>query len=201
MIKIFYGEDRVKAKQEINKFLGDNYEILEGQDLTISDLSNIFSGQSLFGGTRSILIQDISSNKSVFDKLPEYLDTPHKIVIFETKLDKRSAAYKVLKNKVEVKEFTLPQDPNMNLVFEIYKTAKFDGGKAVEMLNKIKYQEDPIRFVGLLTTQAIRDFEIKQGNKEKKALKELSRLDMKLKTTSSQPWLLLQAFLLQVSSW
>ena len=200
MIKVFYGEDRVRAQKEIADFLAEDYEVIEGQDLAVSDLPSIFLGNSLFGDTRSILIYDFCQNKPIYDKLPEYINTPHKIVLFESKIDKRSVVYKDLKDKIEFKEFVLPKDPNLNLVFDIYRTAKRDGKKAVEMLLKIQNDEDPIRFCGLLIAQALKDYQNHQGTKEKRVLKELSKLDLKLKSTSFQPWLLLQAFLLQVSS-
>lgn len=200
MIKVFYGDDRVKAKQEIDKFLGKDYEVVEGADLTGQDLPSIFKGASLFAEKRSILIRDLTSNKSAYELLPDYLDTPHNIVIFEIKLDKRSTTYKELKDKIEFREFALPQDKNFSLVFDIYKTAKRDGKKAVELLRKIEQDQDPMMFFGLLVSQAIKDFSAHQGSKEKRALKELSKLDILMKTTSSQPWLLIESFLLQVSS-
>ena len=42
MIKVFYGDDRVRAKNAITKFLGDKYEIIDATDLTPSDLPNAF---------------------------------------------------------------------------------------------------------------------------------------------------------------
>ena len=200
MIKVFYGEDRVRAKQEIDKVLGKNYEVIDAQDLTEQDLPSIFKGASLFAEKRAILIRDLSANKSAFEKLPDYLDTPHDIIIFELKLDKRSATYKELKDKIEFREFTLPQDKNFSLVFDIYKTAKKDGKKAVEQLRKIEQDQDPMMFFGLLVSQAIKDFAAHQGTKEKRALKELSHTDLLMKSTSIQPWLLIESFLLQVSS-
>ncbi len=199
MIKVFYGDDRVRAKQEIDKFLGKDYEVIEGAGLTEQDLPSIFKGASLFAEKRSILIRDLSTNKSAYDFLPEYLDTPHNIVIFELKLDKRSTTYKELKDKIEFREFALPQDKNFSLVFDIYKTAKKDGKKAVEQLKSIEQDQDPMMFFGLLVSQAIKDFAANQGTKQKRALKELSRIDILMKTTSSQPWLLVESFLLQVS--
>ena len=86
------------------------------------------------------------------------------------------------------------------LVFDIYRTAKRDGKRAVEMLGKIKQDEEPIRFCGLLISQALKDYARNPGAKEKRALKELSRLDLDLKSTSYSPWLLIEAFLLRVSS-
>lgn len=201
MIKVFYGEDRVRAKQEIEKFLGTkDYEILEGADLELTDLPNIFLGTSLFADSRAILVNDITSNKVIYEKLQDYLNTPHKIAILESKLDKRSAIYKNLKDKIEFKEFVLPKDPNFNLVFDIYRTAKRDGARAIKMLEKVQNDEDPVMFCGLMISQALKDFKNHQGTKEKRALLELSKLDLNLKSTSLQPWLLVQSFLLQLSS-
>lgn len=201
MIKLFYGDDRVRAQQEITKFLGTtDYEIIEGADLTPADLPSIFLGNSLFAESRAILIRDFTANKPVCEKLSDYLNTPHKVVILELKLDKRSAIYKTLKGQIEFQEFTLPKNPNLGLVFDIYRTAKHDGTKAVQMLEKIQAEEDPIMFCGLMISQALKDFKQKQGIKEKRALRELSKLDLDLKSTSIQPWLLVQSFLLRLSS-
>ena len=201
MIKVFYGDDRVRAKAEITKFLGTkDYEIIEGADLTPADLPSIFLGNSLFTDTRAILIRDFTANRPVYEKLPEYLNTPHQIAILDAKIDKRSATYKFLKDQIEFQEFTLPKNPNLNLVFGIYRTAKHDGEKAVKMLEKIQAEEDPIMFCGLLISQALKDFNQKQGTKEKRVLKELSKLDLDLKSTSLQPWLLVQSFLLRLAS-
>ena len=200
MIKIFTGENRIRAQQEITKYLGDNYEIIEGADLEPTTLPSVFHGASLFADARNILIRDLSANKPVFDKLPEYLETPHNIIIQELKLDKRSNTYKAIKDKIEIREFALPKSPNLSIIFNIYDTAKKDGPKAVKMLSKIEQDEDPIKFCGLLISQALKDYRAKQGTKEKKALKELSELDLALKSTSYQPWLLIQSFLLRLSS-
>lgn len=200
MIKIFYGENRSQAKKAIQKTLGDSYEIIEGKDLTPSDLPSLLKSQSLFSSSRNILIRDISTNHAVFEQISNYLDTPHKVIIFEIKLDKRTNAYKKLKDKIEVKEFIQPKDPNLELVFNIYNTAKKDGKKAIEMLEKIKHLEDPLMFTGLMSSQAIKDFAKKQGTKEKKALKELSKLDINLKSSKLSSWLLVESFLLRLSS-
>ncbi len=200
MLKIFYGEDRVRAKNEIQKILGNDYEIIEGPELEPSDLPNIFLGTSLLSTHRKILIRDLSENKPAFEKLPDYLDSPHDIILFETKLDKRSNVYKLLKDKIEIKEFIAKKDPNFDLVFGIYNTAKKDGKKAVKDLEKIKLSQDPIMFFGLLVSQALKDYGKNQGTKEKKALKELSKLDLNLKSSKLPSWLLIESFLLRLSS-
>ena len=200
MIKIFTGEDRVRAGREIERELGADYEVIEGVDLVESDLPSIFQGASLFEEKRRILIRDLSANKAVFEKLSEYIDTSHTVIVLELKLDKRSAAYKDLKDKIEIREFKLVAHQNYGLVFDIYKMAKRDGKRAAEMLDKIKQDEDPIRFCGLLISQALKDYARNPGAKEKRVLKELSKLDLELKSTSYSPWLLIESFLLRVSS-
>ena len=200
MLKIFTGEDRIRAKKAIETYLGQDYEVIDGANLTPSDLPSIFHGNSLFATTRHILIRDLSANKPVFEKLPDYLDTPHNIALFELKLDKRSTTYKILKSQVEIQDFPLPKDPNANLVFDIYRIAKRDGKKACDLLSKIQANQDPIMFFGLLVSQATKDYSMKQGTKEKRALRELSKLDLSLKSTPYQPWLLIQSFLLRLSS-
>lgn len=199
MIKVFYGENRVKAQEEIQKFLGENYEVVEGAALVSADLPSLFMGGSLFGGERAILVRDALANKAVQGDLSKYSNTPHKVVFLETKIDKRSNVYKEMKTQVEFKEFVMPKDPNAGVVFDIYRTAKRDGKKAVEMAEKIKETQDPMMFLGLMVTQAVKDYQMRQGPKEKKALKELSELDMELKSSAVQPWLLIEAFLLRLA--
>jgi len=202
MIKVFFGEDRVRAQMAVKNFLGDDYEVVDGVDLKAADLPSLLKGGSLFADERAILIRDLGENREVFEKLAEYLDTSHKVALFETKLDKRSGAYKMLKDKIEWQEFVRPKDKNEGLVFEIYRTAKQDGRRAVEIIDQIKDKQEPMMFVGLMVSQTLRDYQVRpNGIKEKRVLKELSKLDMQLKSTKLKPWVLISAFLLRLSSW
>lgn len=200
MIRIFYGDDRIRANQEIQKILGSDYEVIEGADITPADLPSIFLGASLLNPERKILIRDFTANKPVFKEITKYLASPHEIILFETKLDKRSTTYKELKDQLEIKEFKLPDNPNASVIFDIYRVAKKDGPRSLELLAKIKPTEDPIKFTGLLVSQTIKDFSYKQGSKEKRVLKELSKLDIEMKTTKIDPWLLVESFLLRLST-
>ncbi|MBR2803074.1 hypothetical protein IKE19_00625 [Candidatus Saccharibacteria bacterium] len=202
MIKIFTGEDRIKAKNAISQFLGPDYEVIDCAELTPGDLPTIFLGGSLFATTRNILLRDFTANKSVYEHLSEYLNTPHNIALFETKLDKRSVTYKQIKDQVEIQEFPLAKNQNFGLVFDIYRTAKRDGRRAVSDLAKIKPEQDPIMFFGLLVSQATKDFTATkgQGIKERKILKELARIDLQMKTTGVDPWLIIESFLIRLSS-
>ncbi len=198
MIRIYYGDDRVKAKQEIVKVLGNDYEVIDAGELTEMDLPTIFKGGSLFTDKRKIMIRDLLSNKVVSDKVVDYVDTTHEIVLFESKLDKRSVAYKSLKDKVEMREFPLKQNADFGVVFDVYRTAKRDGKRAVEMLRTIEQNEEPIMFTGLIVSQALKDFAARPGAKEKRVLVELSKVDMQMKTTATKPWLLVESFLLRL---
>lgn len=199
MIKIFYGDDRIRAEEAVKKFLGENYEVFEGVDMQKADLPSIFYGTTLFAEKRAILIKDLGENKEVLESVGGFSDTPHNVAIFESKLDKRTVFYKENKDKLDFVEFTRPVDMDSKLVFDIYKTAKVDGKRAVSMLERIEEKQDPFMFFGLLVSQALKDYEFRQGTKEKRALIELSKLDSLMKTSSTDPFILLKSFLLQVS--
>ena len=200
MIKIFTGDDRVKASAEIKRILGNDYEVIDCAGLTKNDLPSIFRGTTIFSAKRRILLRDFTSNSEIYPEIVSYLDTPHDVILLETKLDKRTATYKDIKDKIEIKEFTLPPKTDFRVVFNIYGTAKRDGKKAVEMLRKIENDEDPIRFTGLLVSQVLKEFKLRQGTKEKQILKDLARLDLDMKSTKIDPWLLVESFLLGLKS-
>ncbi|MBR3270072.1 hypothetical protein IKG07_02385 [Candidatus Saccharibacteria bacterium] len=193
MIKIFTGDDRIRANQEIKKLLGENYEVIDCADLTPKDLPKIFKGTTIFDAHRRILLRDFTANNNIYKELMNYLDTPHDIIILEAKLDKRTATYKEIKNKIEIKEFKLPPKTDFSAVYNIYNIAKRDGKRAVEELRKIEPDEDPIRFTGLLISQALKEF-------NPRILKELSKLDIELKSSKIDPWLLVESFLLKIKN-
>lgn len=201
MIKIFFGDDRVTISSAIKKELGEEYEVFEGENLLVDDLPNIFLGTSLFGEIRKILIKDLAENKEAFEKIQDYLKTMHNVVLWETKLDKRSSAYKMLvKEKIEITEFKLLEPTNSREVFDIFDIALRDGQKAIKMVEKIQETNDPFMFVGLLASQAIKKFEFRRGRKEKRVLAELSNLDIQMKSTGIEPWTLIKLSLLKLSS-
>ena len=199
MIKIFTGDDRIRAGQEIKRELGENYEVIDCAELTAKDLTPIFRGTTLFDSHRKILLRDFTANSSIFPELPKFLDTKHDIILLETKLDNRTAAFKEIKGKIEIKEFKLPPKTDFREVYDIYNVAKKDGQKAVEMLKKIEQDEDPIRFTGLLVSQALKDYQKNPGTKEKQNLKNLAKLDIRQKSTKIDSWLLVESFLLNLS--
>ena len=168
MIKIFTGDNRVKASQEIKKLLGENYEVIDCTNLTKRDLPQIFKSSTLFDAHRRILMRDFTANSDICPELINYLNTPHDVILLETKLDKRTAAYKEIKNKLEIKEFKLPPKVDFREVYSIYDLAKRDGKSAVKKLREIELEEDPIRFTGLLVSQALKDYQKNRESKKNK---------------------------------
>ena len=201
MIKVFYGDNRNDALISIKRELGDNYEVFDGEKIELSDFVNIFYGTSLFGDERKILIKDLFSNKELADEVVKYVDTPHEVIIWESVLDKRSSICNVLKKaKIEFVEFKQIEKIKKCNVFDIFPTALRNGENAVRMIDSIIDDEDPFRVVGLFVKQAIDNFSYRQGEKEKRVLFELSKLDIQMKSTSIESWDLIKTFLLLISS-
>lgn len=202
MMKVFYGEDRIKARKAIDRLFGADYEVIEAENLTTSDMASVFLGTSLFGEKRTILVKDLSANKECWEMVPNFVDDcPHDIVLWEAKLDKRSAAYKTLsKNKsVEFKEFAAAEDPNNKLVFDILDAAMRGDNSAVKMCEKIEQTNDPYMFMGLMVSQAIKKLQYNNA-KAAKTLKILAEADVNMKSTGIEPWTLIKMALLKIAS-
>ena len=201
MLRVFFGENRLEAEKKIRALLGEGYEVFEGESLGLTDLPSIFQGTSLFEtGKRKILLKEVGENGVVWEKIMDYAETPHEVVIWETKIDKRSAGYKRLKAaKVELVEFPALKKPEMNLVFGVLDAALRDGKRAVEMVEKIETEQDPYMFFGLLVTQVLKKYEASRaGAKERRMLKELAKLDLQMKSSGMEPWMLIKGWLLRV---
>ncbi len=200
MIYLLHGTDREKIARRVRALLGDEYEVMEGENIVAADLPSIFWGTSLFGETRKILIKDLGENKAAFEKLPEFLETEHTVLVWETKLDKRTSTYKVLAKAVEIEEYKLVEPIDRNLAFKIYDMALTNGPRAAEMLVELERGEgDPYLLMGAWAFKAVDNFKNNPSAKTKRALVRLSEVDMQMKLTPFSPWSLLRSFLLRLS--
>ena len=202
MIKIFYGNDRLKARAMIDRLLGKNYEVIEAENLTRGDMDSVFLGTSLFGETRNILLKSLSENKECWEVLPKYLKTTHNVIVWENTVDKRSVTYKALagESDVEFKEFKQVEEIDPKLVFEIFDAAYGGNGKrALQLCDKMEATNDPFRLMGLMTTQAFKKLEMRQ-TKAPKVVKVLAETDMAMKSTAVEPWNLVKAALLRIAN-
>ena len=200
MLKVFYGENRDGAERQIRSSLGDDYEVFEGENLALTDLPSIFQGASLFdAGKRRILLKNLTENSEIWAKIADYADTKHEVIIWEPKIDKRSVTYKSLVAAgVKMQEFANFARPDTRVVFGILDMALRDGKKAVQELEKIESEQDPYMFFGLMVTQALKKLQDSGGARERRILKELAKLDMQMKSSAVEPWLLVKSFLVRV---
>ncbi len=203
MIRVFYGDDRVKARKMIDQQLRTDYEVIEAEALTKDDMPSVFLGISLFGEMRSILVKNLSENKECWAALPEFIgDCLHNIIIWENKLDKRSVTYKELaKDKnIEFKEFKLAENFDKNAVFGVFDAAfRGDSKVALAECTKIEMTNDPFMLMGLMTTQAIKKLQY-NNSKAAKTLKILAAADIDMKTTGLEPWSIVKIALMKIAA-
>lgn len=206
MIYIFDGEDRKKAEQKVRMILGEKIEIIDADNIGLAELESIFLGITFFEAERRILIKDLFLKKDLVEKLPNLINTPHKIVLLETKLDKRGAVYKELvklaKTNMEIKFETFAaaeQTVDRNAVFRIFDLAMTDGRRAVKNLQSIESDNDPYVTIGAWTKKAC-DLLERNPKKARVILKELAKIDVLVKSTdfSKEPWVLLEGLLLRI---
>ena len=210
MIYLIDGDDRKKAEQAARDFLGNTIEVIDADTLEKNDLVSIFQGTTLFEETRHILIKDLSLKKDLFLELPKFIETEYQVVILEQKIDKRNAIYKELLDaaksnpeKVKVENFKLPEQVDTFLVFRAFDIALTDGKRAVKLIREAEEENSPYATIGAGTKKAVDLFVAKGGTeREKKIIKRLAEIDMLLKQTSfsKDPWILLENFLIELSS-
>jgi hypothetical protein len=204
MIHLFYGEDRLKSEADAKRVLGDEYEVIDADNLEIADLPTIFMGASLFDtDARKILIKGLGETKALFDEIEKYLDTPHEIVILENKISGTWSSLKNLKksDKIDLKENKFEIDDSKKwLSFNIYSDALKNPEKALKTLRANEDTEDPYAMLGAWATSAIKNLKTSSTPKNRKIVKELAEIDMLMKTTtySNNPWLLLESFIIRL---
>ena len=201
MIKIFYGNDRQKAQQAVDKVLGKDYELIEAENITRADMDSIFMGTSLFGENRKILLKDLSDNKECWESFPNYLDTTHEVVIWLSALDKRSVIYKnIAKNKaVELKEFAVEVNVDRFLAFKVFDEAFVGhGAKAVKMCAELEQTSDAYLTMGAFVSQASKKLEMGKP-KAVSVIKVLAKADLDMKSVAVDGWEIIKIALLKIA--
>ena len=111
MITWLVGENSFEIREAVKSLeasFSGTPERFDGADLSLSQLPDVLMGVSLFATERLVIIQDISTNSTLWEKLPEWLprvnDDIH-VVFIDTKPDKRTTSYKALKAAADLQEF------------------------------------------------------------------------------------------------
>ena len=111
MITLLMGENSYEIYQRLRQLeaeFQDTVERIDGAELELHNLSDLISGTSLFHQKRMIVVRDLSSNKTLWEKLPDWLDRTSAdvhLVIVEPKPDKRTKTYKALQKSANVLEY------------------------------------------------------------------------------------------------
>ena len=149
------------------------------------------------------------------------------IVIWESRKPTKGTFRKFVKMAgAEEKAFKKGRDFSEVTIFDVYRTALRDGEKAVRMVEGgsggasgrgvssgsarlgggvacvnggIEEKSDPYMSLGAMVSVAIKNYEYRYGEKEKRILKELAKLDIEMKTSEVDGWSLLKGFLVRVS--
>jgi DNA polymerase III delta subunit len=108
MITVLTGDNSFELNEALNALItafDGRGEKVDGSEIEYKNIPDLLMGGTLFAEKRLVIIKDLSTNKSVWERLPEWLprlsDDIH-LVLVDAKPDKRTAAYKELKKKLVV---------------------------------------------------------------------------------------------------
>ena len=111
MITLLVGENSFgiwRGLKHIESEFDGLAEKVDGEELELKQLPDLLMGGTLFALKRLVIIKNLSENKVVWEKLPEWLerisDDVH-VVLVEDKPDKRSRTYKALQKVADVRQF------------------------------------------------------------------------------------------------
>jgi DNA polymerase III delta subunit len=111
MITLLTGDNSFEVRealQAIVEAFDGRAERVDGAGLELRQLPDLLMGGTLFAEKRLVIISDLSSNSSLWQKLPNWLarvsDDVH-LVFVEVKPDKRTASYKALKEAARLQEY------------------------------------------------------------------------------------------------
>ncbi len=109
MIYLLLGENTYKVAQELQRLTQDAPEIetIDVAQLSESTLSDIVRGGTLFATQRTVIVKQLSERQDLWETLVEWagdVSDDTTIVLVESKIDKRTKAYKDL---VKVAKVTL----------------------------------------------------------------------------------------------
>lgn len=111
MITLFVGENSFELQRALDKVAAAFSGVAEkydGEELELSQLPDLLLGGTLFASERLIIIKNLSSNKQLWDVLPQWLektDSDIHLVLIEPKPDKRTKTFKDLKKHANLQEF------------------------------------------------------------------------------------------------
>lgn len=119
MIHLFTGENDFALKAALihrthtfrDEHGLDAVVVREGETLTVADLPQLLSGLTLFSPQQLVIVSDLSLNKTIWEQLPERLETAESdLILVEAKPDKRTRTYKWLQKNATIHNHTFPPE-------------------------------------------------------------------------------------------
>lgn len=111
MINLLFGTNSYEiqyALQEKKRSFKGEVRSFDGEELTATQLPDLFIGLQLFSSTQLLVIKRLSKNKTIWSDLPSWLDRladSTEVILVEDSLDKRTSTYKYLKANATVTEY------------------------------------------------------------------------------------------------
>ena len=111
MITVLTGDNSFEIRQrllDITKTASSEAESIEGENLSLADLSSLLLGVSLFSQSKVIILKGLSSNSVAWSKLEDYIqkiDQQTELILVEPSLDKRTKTYKELKKHASIEVY------------------------------------------------------------------------------------------------
>lgn len=111
MITVLTGENTYETAQVLRRIKHDfdgQSELIDGSEVAGNQLPDLLTGVTLFASKRLVIIKELSTNKTVWNDLADWLprasDDIH-LVIIESKPDKRTKTYKALSKSADIQHF------------------------------------------------------------------------------------------------
>ncbi len=147
-LALIYGDNDFEKRQELFKLAKDRgMDRYDGEEVTLEKLRELATGQTLFAANNLSVIDGLSDNSDIWNRLPEILTSDADIVLAEGKIDKRTKTYKWLVKTAKTSEHVALTDRQRpKLTAWVISRAKdhgytLDNGLAEELIDRLGYDQ------------------------------------------------------------
>ena len=147
-LALIYGDNDFEKRQELFKLAKDReIDRYDGEEVTLEKLRELATGQTLFVANSLSVIDGLSDNSDIWNRLPEILTSDADIVLAEGKIDKRTKTYKWLVKIAKTSEHVALTDRQRpKLTAWVVSRAKdhgytLDRGLAEELIDRLGYDQ------------------------------------------------------------
>ena len=147
-LALIYGDNDFEKRQELFKLAKDRgVDRYDGDEVTLEKLRELATGQTLFAANNLSVIDGLSDNSDIWNRLPEILTGDADIVLAEGKIDKRTKTYKWLVKIAKTSEHVALTDRQRpKLTAWVVSRAKdhgytLDRGLAEELIDRLGYDQ------------------------------------------------------------